>query len=132
MPGQCHQAVDRLSVGEREAGEHGPHPAGREAEDEALWREVAGLHQKHTSPQKAVDRLVQVLIWLARSNRILQVMRTIPVMLKTAAQHIPSPRMASNTPWSRSTTAPRRLLPGLQRPQPLLSRCCCQLWTHHL
>ena len=49
-----------------------------------------------------------------------------------AAQHIPSPRMASNTPWSRSTTAPRRLPPGLQRPQPLLPGCCCQLWTHCL
>ena len=39
-------------MGEGEAGQQGPHPAGREAEDEPLWRDMAGLQQKRARLRK--------------------------------------------------------------------------------
>ncbi|XP_070604568.1 LOW QUALITY PROTEIN: heat shock factor protein 1 [Erythrolamprus reginae] len=50
-------------------------------ENEALWREVATLRQKHTQQQKVVNKLIQFLISLVQSNRILGVKRKIPLML---------------------------------------------------
>ncbi|XP_064262038.1 heat shock factor protein 1 isoform X2 [Passer domesticus] len=50
-------------------------------ENEALWREVAGLRQKHAQQQKVVNKLIQFLISLVQSNRILGVKRKIPLML---------------------------------------------------
>lgn len=50
-------------------------------ENESLWREVAGLRQKHAQQQKVVNKLIQFLISLVRSNRILGLKRKIPLML---------------------------------------------------
>ncbi|EHH28840.1 Heat shock factor protein 1, partial [Macaca mulatta] len=50
-------------------------------ENEALWREVASLRQKHAQQQKVVNKLIQFLISLVQSNRILGVKRKIPLML---------------------------------------------------
>ncbi|XP_026087318.1 heat shock factor protein 1-like isoform X2 [Carassius auratus] len=50
-------------------------------ENEALWREVATLRQKHVQQQKVVNKLIQFLITLARSNRVLGVKRKMPLML---------------------------------------------------
>uniref|UniRef100_A0A9J7ZWZ1 Heat shock transcription factor 1 n=1 Tax=Cyprinus carpio carpio TaxID=630221 RepID=A0A9J7ZWZ1_CYPCA len=50
-------------------------------ENEALWREVATLRQKHSQQQKVVNKLIQFLITLARSNRVLGVKRKMPLML---------------------------------------------------
>uniref|UniRef100_A0A671PBA1 Heat shock factor protein 1-like n=1 Tax=Sinocyclocheilus anshuiensis TaxID=1608454 RepID=A0A671PBA1_9TELE len=50
-------------------------------ENEALWREVATLRQKHAQQQKVVNKLIQFLITLARSNRVLGVKRKMPLML---------------------------------------------------
>ncbi|KAI4884254.1 hypothetical protein NFI96_014340 [Prochilodus magdalenae] len=44
-------------------------------ENEALWREVASLRQKHAQQQKVVNKLIQFLVTLARSNRVLGVKR---------------------------------------------------------
>ncbi|OWK50748.1 Heat shock factor protein 1 [Lonchura striata] len=44
-------------------------------ENEALWREVAALRQKHAQQQKVVNKLIQFLISLVQSNRILGVKR---------------------------------------------------------
>ncbi|XP_005062189.1 PREDICTED: heat shock factor protein 1, partial [Ficedula albicollis] len=44
-------------------------------ENEALWREVASLRQKHAQQQKVVNKLIQFLISLVQSNRILGVKR---------------------------------------------------------
>uniref|UniRef100_A0A8C2KSF9 Heat shock transcription factor 1 n=1 Tax=Cyprinus carpio TaxID=7962 RepID=A0A8C2KSF9_CYPCA len=49
--------------------------------NEALWREVATLRQKHAQQQKVVNKLIQFLITLARSNRVLGVKRKMPLML---------------------------------------------------
>ncbi|ELK38516.1 Heat shock factor protein 1 [Myotis davidii] len=50
-------------------------------ENKALWREVASLRQKHAQQQKVVNKLIQFLISLVQSNRILGVKRKIPLML---------------------------------------------------
>ncbi|KTG37303.1 hypothetical protein cypCar_00032585 [Cyprinus carpio] len=50
-------------------------------ENEALWREVATLRQKHAQQQKVVNKLIQFLITLARSNRVLGVKRKMQVNL---------------------------------------------------
>ncbi|XP_025778717.1 heat shock factor protein 1 [Puma concolor] len=60
-------------------------------ENEALWREVASLRQKHAQQQKVVNKLIQFLISLVQSNRILGVKRKIPLMLNdsSAAHSMP-------------------------------------------
>ncbi|XP_041868074.1 heat shock factor protein 1 isoform X2 [Melanotaenia boesemani] len=50
-------------------------------ENEALWREVASLRQKHTQQQKVVNKLIQFLVSLVQTNRIMGVKRKIPLML---------------------------------------------------
>ncbi|XP_026883831.1 heat shock factor protein 1 isoform X2 [Electrophorus electricus] len=54
-------------------------------ENEALWREVASLRQKHVQQQKVVNKLIQFLITLARSNRVLGVKRKMPLMLNDSS-----------------------------------------------
>ncbi|XP_048068520.1 heat shock factor protein 1 isoform X17 [Ursus arctos] len=54
-------------------------------ENEALWREVASLRQKHAQQQKVVNKLIQFLISLVQSNRILGVKRKIPLMLNDSS-----------------------------------------------
>ncbi|XP_004472080.1 heat shock factor protein 1 isoform X4 [Dasypus novemcinctus] len=60
-------------------------------ENEALWREVASLRQKHAQQQTVVNKLIQFLISLVQSNRILGVKRKIPLMLNDsgAAHSVP-------------------------------------------
>ncbi|KAG7316872.1 hypothetical protein KOW79_019170 [Hemibagrus wyckioides] len=54
-------------------------------ENEALWREVAMLRQKHAQQQKVVNKLIQFLVTLARSNRVLGVKRKMPLMLNDSS-----------------------------------------------
>ncbi|TTP27314.1 Heat shock factor protein 1 [Bagarius yarrelli] len=54
-------------------------------ENEALWREVAMLRQKHAQQQKVVNKLIQFLITLARSNRVLGMKRKMPLMLNDSS-----------------------------------------------
>ncbi|XP_014344338.1 heat shock factor protein 1 isoform X3 [Latimeria chalumnae] len=54
-------------------------------ENEALWREVASLRQKHSQQQKVVNKLIQFLISLVQSNRIIGVKRKIPLMLNDSS-----------------------------------------------
>ncbi|XP_061463172.1 heat shock factor protein 1 isoform X2 [Rhineura floridana] len=61
-------------------------------ENEALWREVASLRQKHTQQQKVVNKLIQFLISLVQSNRILGVKRKIPLMLNDGSSAHPMPK----------------------------------------
>ncbi|PKU29234.1 hypothetical protein llap_20462 [Limosa lapponica baueri] len=63
---------------------HGSGAAGA-GENEALWREVASLRQKHAQQQKVVNKLIQFLISLVQSNRILGVKRKIPLMLNDSS-----------------------------------------------
>ncbi|XP_022603078.1 heat shock factor protein 1 isoform X1 [Seriola dumerili] len=54
-------------------------------ENEALWREVASLRQKHVQQQKVVNKLIQFLVSLVQTNRILGVKRKIPLMLNDSS-----------------------------------------------
>nr|XP_045000009.1 heat shock factor protein 1 isoform X2 [Jaculus jaculus] len=88
-------------------------------ENEALWREVASLRQKHAQQQKVVNKLIQFLISLVQSNRILGVKRKIPLMLSDSSSphsvpkygrqyslehvHGPSPYSAPSPAYSSSS-----------------------------
>lgn len=50
-------------------------------ENAALWREVASLRQKHVQQQKVVNKLIQFLVSLVQSNRIMGLKRKLPLML---------------------------------------------------
>ncbi|XP_005395933.1 PREDICTED: heat shock factor protein 1 isoform X8 [Chinchilla lanigera] len=63
-------------------------------ENEALWREVASLRQKHAQQQKVVNKLIQFLISLVQSNRILGVKRKIPLMLSDSSSAHSVPKYA--------------------------------------
>ncbi|XP_041102466.1 heat shock factor protein 1-like isoform X2 [Polyodon spathula] len=54
-------------------------------ENKALWREVASLRQKHAQQQKVVNKLIQFLISLVQSNRVLGMKRKIPLMLNDSS-----------------------------------------------
>uniref|UniRef100_A0A1A8P5R9 Heat shock transcription factor 1 n=1 Tax=Nothobranchius pienaari TaxID=704102 RepID=A0A1A8P5R9_9TELE len=54
-------------------------------ENEALWREVASLRQKHVQQQKVVNKLIQFLVSLVQTNRIMGVKRKIPLMLNDSS-----------------------------------------------
>ncbi|XP_040909094.1 heat shock factor protein 1 isoform X2 [Toxotes jaculatrix] len=54
-------------------------------ENEALWREVAVLRQKHAQQQKVVNKLIHFLVSLVQTNRILGVKRKIPLMLNDSS-----------------------------------------------
>uniref|UniRef100_A0AAZ3NV18 HSF-type DNA-binding domain-containing protein n=1 Tax=Oncorhynchus tshawytscha TaxID=74940 RepID=A0AAZ3NV18_ONCTS len=54
-------------------------------ENEALWREVASLRQKHVQQQKVVNKLIQFLVTLVQSNRVLGMKRKIPLMLNDSS-----------------------------------------------
>uniref|UniRef100_A0A1A8GNJ0 Heat shock transcription factor 1 n=1 Tax=Nothobranchius korthausae TaxID=1143690 RepID=A0A1A8GNJ0_9TELE len=54
-------------------------------ENEALWREVASLRQKHVQQQKVVNKLIHFLVSLVQTNRIMGVKRKIPLMLNDSS-----------------------------------------------
>ncbi|XP_007442634.1 heat shock factor protein 1 isoform X1 [Python bivittatus] len=83
-------------------------------ENEALWREVASLRQKHAQQQKVVNKLIQFLISLVQSNRILGVKRKIPLMLNDSSSPHAMPKygrqyslehLHSPSPYSASAPA---------------------------
>ncbi|XP_068568993.1 heat shock factor protein 1 isoform X2 [Cebidichthys violaceus] len=61
-------------------------------ENEALWREVATLRQKHVQQQKVVHKLIQFLVSLVQSNRVLGVKRKIPLMLNDSSSSHSMPK----------------------------------------
>nr|XP_020477126.1 heat shock factor protein 1 isoform X2 [Monopterus albus] len=54
-------------------------------ENEALWREMALLRQKHAQQQKVVNKLIHFLVSLIQTNRIMGVKRKIPLMLNDSS-----------------------------------------------
>ncbi|KAK7898248.1 hypothetical protein WMY93_019101 [Mugilogobius chulae] len=58
-------------------------------ENAALWREVASLRQKHSQQQKVVNKLIQFLISLVQSNRIVGLKRKLPLMLDDGSSSLP-------------------------------------------
>uniref|UniRef100_A0A8C4YUL2 HSF-type DNA-binding domain-containing protein n=1 Tax=Gadus morhua TaxID=8049 RepID=A0A8C4YUL2_GADMO len=54
-------------------------------ENEALWREVATLRQKHAQQQKVVNKLIQFLVSLVQPNRVIGMKRKLPLMLSDSS-----------------------------------------------
>uniref|UniRef100_A0A023GNX6 Putative heat shock factor 1 n=1 Tax=Amblyomma triste TaxID=251400 RepID=A0A023GNX6_AMBTT len=61
-------------------------------ENEALWREVARLRQKHMKQQQIVEKLIQFLVTMVQANRNITVKRKMPLMLHD------SPNSSSKVP----------------------------------
>ncbi|KAF3706915.1 Heat shock factor protein 1 [Channa argus] len=57
-------------------------------ENEALWREMASLRQRHAQQQKVVNKLIQFLVSLIQTNRILGFCFICsPLMLDSSSAH---------------------------------------------
>ncbi|XP_017311635.1 heat shock factor protein 2 [Ictalurus punctatus] len=52
-------------------------------ENEALWREMSDLRQKHAQQQHAIKELVQFIITLVQNNRVLNLKRKRPLLLSS-------------------------------------------------
>ncbi|XP_057684508.1 heat shock factor protein 1 isoform X2 [Corythoichthys intestinalis] len=63
-------------------------------ENEALWREVVCLRQKHAHQQKMVNKLIHFLVSLVQSNGIVGVKRKLPLMLNDAGSAHSLPKYA--------------------------------------
>lgn len=74
-------------------------------ENEALWREVAILRQKHVQQQKVVNKLLQFLVSLVQSNRILGVKRKIPLMLNDSSSSHSMPKYSRPFPLEHMQAA---------------------------
>ncbi|KFO30631.1 heat shock factor protein 1 isoform X8 [Fukomys damarensis] len=97
-------------------------------ENEALWREVASLRQKHAQQQKVVNKLIQFLISLVQSNRILGVKRKIPLMLSDSSSAHSVPKYARqyslervHGPGSYSASSPAYSSSSLYAPDSVTS-----------
>ncbi|XP_077362308.1 heat shock factor protein 1 isoform X3 [Festucalex cinctus] len=63
-------------------------------ENEALWRELVCLRQKHAQQQKMVNKLIHFLVSLVQSNRIMGVKRKLPLMLNDSGSAHSLPKYA--------------------------------------
>ncbi|XP_072542545.1 heat shock factor protein 2 [Salminus brasiliensis] len=52
-------------------------------ENEALWREMSDLRQKHVQQQQAIKELVQFIFTLVQNNRMLNLKRKRPLLLSS-------------------------------------------------
>ncbi|KAI1897489.1 hypothetical protein AGOR_G00083800 [Albula goreensis] len=52
-------------------------------ENEALWREVSDLRQKHTNQQQVIKKLIQFIITLVQNNRVLSLKRKRPLLMNS-------------------------------------------------
>ncbi|XP_048085113.1 heat shock factor protein 1 isoform X4 [Alosa alosa] len=100
-------------------------------ENEALWREVASLRQKHAQQQKVVNKLIQFLITLVQSNRVMGMKRKMPLMLNdsTSAHSLPKysrqyslePSPAISAPSTGFSAANLFASDGLLKTGPIIS-----------
>ncbi|XP_036405751.1 heat shock factor protein 2 [Megalops cyprinoides] len=52
-------------------------------ENEALWREISDLRQKHTNQQQVIKKLIQFIITLVQNNRVLSLKRKRPLLMNS-------------------------------------------------
>ncbi|XP_071444638.1 heat shock factor protein isoform X2 [Hetaerina americana] len=64
-------------------------------ENEALWRELALLRQKHMKQQQIVNKVIQFLVTLVQPNRRLAIKKTYPLMLNDSPNVLPNRRGAT-------------------------------------
>ncbi|XP_051928635.1 heat shock factor protein 1-like [Hippocampus zosterae] len=75
-------------------------------ENEALWREVVSLRQKHAQQQKMVNKLIHFLVSLVQSNRIMGVKRKLPLMLNDSGSAHSVPKYARSFSLEPAQAAP--------------------------
>lgn len=84
-------------------------------ENEALWREVARLRQKHLKQQQIVEKLIQFLVTMVQANRNITVKRKMPLMLHdspSSAAKVPRLAKAYVTDYQVSSPAGSTLSDG--------------------
>ncbi|XP_077542083.1 uncharacterized protein LOC144154876 isoform X1 [Haemaphysalis longicornis] len=84
-------------------------------ENEALWREVARLRQKHLKQQQIVEKLIQFLVTMVQANRNITVKRKMPLMLHDSpsnAAKVPRLSKAYVTDYQVSSPAGSTLSEG--------------------
>nr|XP_023652870.1 heat shock factor protein 2-like [Paramormyrops kingsleyae] len=52
-------------------------------ENEALWREIADLRQKHNQQQQVIKKLIQFIVTLVQNNHVLSLKRKRPLLLNS-------------------------------------------------
>lgn len=52
-------------------------------ENEALWREISDLRQKHSHQQQLIKKLIQFIVTLVQNNRILNLKRKRPILMNS-------------------------------------------------
>ncbi|XP_028253458.1 heat shock factor protein 2 [Parambassis ranga] len=52
-------------------------------ENEALWREISDLRQKHSQQQQLIKKLIQFIVTLVQNNRILNLKRKRPILMNS-------------------------------------------------
>ncbi|XP_029903130.1 heat shock factor protein 2 isoform X2 [Myripristis murdjan] len=52
-------------------------------ENEALWREISDLRQKHSHQQQLIKKLIHFIVTLVQNNRILNLKRKRPLLMNT-------------------------------------------------
>ncbi|XP_053719581.1 heat shock factor protein 1 [Synchiropus splendidus] len=88
-------------------------------ENEALWREVASLRQKHSQQQKLVNKLIQFLVSLVQSNRIVGMKRKLPLMLNDSSHAHSLPKYSR--PFSVDSVQALLLGDGAHTSGPIIS-----------
>ncbi|XP_013410923.2 heat shock factor protein 1 [Lingula anatina] len=79
---------------------------GMKRENEALWREVASLRQKHMKQQQIVNKLIQFLMHLVGSRKVLG-KRKLPLMLNDSSQLEPSCKISRLSAEESHTATPQ-------------------------
>ncbi|XP_062292772.1 heat shock factor protein 2 [Scomber scombrus] len=52
-------------------------------ENEALWREISDLRQKHAQQQQLIKKLIHFIVTLVQNNRILNLKRKRPILMNS-------------------------------------------------
>nr|XP_046228642.1 heat shock factor protein 2 [Scatophagus argus] len=55
-------------------------------ENEALWREISDLRQKHAHQQQLIKKLIHFIVTLVQNNRILNLKRKRPVLMNSSGK----------------------------------------------
>ncbi|XP_068199422.1 heat shock factor protein 2 isoform X2 [Antennarius striatus] len=55
-------------------------------ENEALWREISDLRQKHSHHQQLIKKLIQFIVTLVQNNHILNLKRKRPVLMNSSGK----------------------------------------------
>ncbi|XP_074541740.1 heat shock factor protein 2 [Halichoeres trimaculatus] len=55
-------------------------------ENEALWREISDLRQKHSQQQQVIKKMIHFIVTLVQNNRILNLKRKRPILMNSSGK----------------------------------------------